>query len=709
MLRGFRKFLCLLCAISLLAIPTHNVTFAEENWNFYVGTGIYDITGPAAEVVMMGYASNEQITEGIHLRLRSRAFIFADNTNNKRTVFVSADLGQLFQGVKQGVMRKLQETYGDLYRDENVMLSATHTHCGPAGHSHYALYNISAYGYIEENYDCIVDGVYNSIVRAHNNLEPGYIEINSSTLNGTSINRSIVAYNNNDEDERNIFTDDIDRDMVMLNFKNSNGDLLGIINWFPIHPTSMGNTNHYISSDNKGYASYLYEKTMGTDYMADKTFVAAFAQSDCGDVSPNIHGGELGYGDNDFESTKFAGEQQYLKGLELSNSANTIVSGNIDYRHKYIDFSNISVAPEYTSYKCNSELPNEITESDHKLTYDAAIGYSFACGAEDGPSNIDMFHEGMTADDYPIDEGCNLVKTAQHFLNIIPEINTVNGLKYPELWDQHYPKPILFATGKGEPYPWTPEILPIQIIKIGQLVLVAVPAEFTSMSGRRLKRIVKQTMDKDSNIDHTVVLAGLSNAYSGYVTTQEEYDVQHYEGASTHFGKWTLPSYLQEFHKITNDMKNNVATEPGPTPRDLKDEQMCFQTGVVLDNVPIGKDFGEVEEDVNSSYNIGDNVSVSFWTGHPKNDLKTQSTYLEIQKRVDNQWVTIANDWDWETKYRWIRKDPVWGSSLAKVEWTIPNDTLPGTYRILHHGAYKNGWTGDIIHFDGLSSEFQIN
>ncbi|GKX31568.1 neutral ceramidase [Vallitalea longa] len=708
MLMFIKKSVVILCSIMLLVISTSHASYANENTsNFNIGTGIYDITGPAAEVVMMGYASSDQTTGGIHMRLRSRAFVITNE--DKRVVFVSADLGQIFQGVKQGVMRKLHKTYGDLYRDENVLLSATHTHSGPAGHSHYALYNISAYGYIEQNYECIVDGIYQSIVRAHNNLEPGYIEINSSTLQGTSINRSIEAYNNNEEAERDMFEDDVDRDMVMLNLKNSDDELLGIINWFPIHPTSMGNDNHLISSDNKGYASYLFENDMGTEYMAEKTFIAAFAQSDCGDSSPNIYGGEQGYGDNDFESTKYAGEQQYEKCCELSDGAYTLIDGSIDYRHKYIDFSDIDIAPEYINYKSYSEVPTEISEDDMMATYDAAIGYSFACGAEDGPSNIDMFHEGMKADEYPIEEGCNLVKTAQQFLNIIPEINTVNGLKYPELWDEHYPKPILFATGKGEPYPWTPEILPVQIVQIGQLVLVAVPAEFTSMSGRRLKSIIKKTMDSGSDIDHTVVIAGLSNAYSGYVATPEEYDVQHYEGASTHFGKWTLPAYIQEFHGLANDMKSGAVTDSGPTPRNLIDEQMCFQTGVVLDNVPIGKEFGDVEQQVDSSYNTGETVTVSFWTGHPKNDLKIQSTYLEVQHKVDGEWITIANDWDFETKYKWIRKDPVWGSSLAKIKWTIPEDTLDGIYRIVHHGAYKNGWTGKICDFDGVSNEFQVN
>ena len=37
-----------------------------------------------------------------------------------------------------------------------------------------------------------------------------------------------------------------------------------------------------------------------------------------------------------------------------------------------------------------------------------------------------------------------------------------------------------------------------------------------------------------------VVIAGLTNDYSHYVTTYEEYQVQRYEGASTLFGPHTL-------------------------------------------------------------------------------------------------------------------------------------------------------------------------
>lgn len=46
----------------------------------------------------------------------------------------------------------------------------------------------------------------------------------------------------------------------------------------------------------------------------------------------------------------------------------------------------------------------------------------------------------------------------------------------------------------------------------------------------------------------TLVIAGLTNTYSSYVTTYEEYQAQRYEGASTIFGPHTLDAYIQVGH-----------------------------------------------------------------------------------------------------------------------------------------------------------------
>ena len=85
--------------------------------------------------------------------------------------------------------------------------------------------------------------------------------------------------------------------------------------WFAVHCTSMNNTNGLISGDNKGYASYLMEKDMNKGALPGHVrtttmlyisihacilrlvvcppqgdFLAAFAQSNEGDVSPNTKG-----------------------------------------------------------------------------------------------------------------------------------------------------------------------------------------------------------------------------------------------------------------------------------------------------------------------------------------------------------------------------------------------------------------------------------
>ena len=79
----------------------------DNNSHFNVGAGIYDITGPAAEQGMMGYGMLNQRTAGISQRLWARAFVIESPCNGKRVVFVNTDLGMMFQGIKQDVIKKL--------------------------------------------------------------------------------------------------------------------------------------------------------------------------------------------------------------------------------------------------------------------------------------------------------------------------------------------------------------------------------------------------------------------------------------------------------------------------------------------------------------------------------------------------------------------------------------------------------------------------
>ena len=204
----------LLLTSSLITSATAFSVFATS---FEVGTGIYDITGPAAEIGMFGYFNSEQSAQGIHQRLRSRAFAVHKPEAGTRLMFVSADLPAMFQSIKIEVINRLKNKYGDLYTDENVMLTATHTHVGPGGLSHYGLYILaSTTGYSPQNFEVVVNGIVKSIVRAHNNLASGTISYNKGELLNTSKNRSLVAYNANPNAQN---CPETNPDMTVLKFE----------------------------------------------------------------------------------------------------------------------------------------------------------------------------------------------------------------------------------------------------------------------------------------------------------------------------------------------------------------------------------------------------------------------------------------------------------------------------------------------------------
>ena len=66
------------CTLIVAALPVDDDLQKSGTSTYLIGTGIYDITGPAAQVNMMGYARPDQTTHGIHQRLRARAFIMAE-------------------------------------------------------------------------------------------------------------------------------------------------------------------------------------------------------------------------------------------------------------------------------------------------------------------------------------------------------------------------------------------------------------------------------------------------------------------------------------------------------------------------------------------------------------------------------------------------------------------------------------------------------
>ncbi|KAL0911790.1 hypothetical protein M5K25_019954 [Dendrobium thyrsiflorum] len=254
-IRRDHKSLRCICLCLLLLIVSQNVS-AESS--YLIGLGSYDITGPAADVNMMGYANMEQIASGVHFRLRARAFIVAE-PGGSRVVFVNLDACMASQIVTIKVIERLKSRYGGLYDERNVAISGIHTHAGPGGYLQYVVYIVTSLGFVQQSFDVIVDGIEKAIIQAHENLRPGSIFINRGELLDAGVNRSPSAYLNNPPEERKKYKYDVDKEMTLLKFVDKEWGPVGSFNWFATHGTSMSRTNSLISGDNKGAAARFME------------------------------------------------------------------------------------------------------------------------------------------------------------------------------------------------------------------------------------------------------------------------------------------------------------------------------------------------------------------------------------------------------------------------------------------------------------------
>ena len=677
-------------------VASHHLVAAAENFNYRVGRAIRDVTGPPLDVQMWGFVREGQTTQGIHLRLWARTIIIAEPADNgARVALVTADLGSIPHPVKQSVVERLRENFGDTYRHDNVVIAATHTHAGPGGYSPVSAGSPLVSTFHREHFQKIVDAIYDSIVAADRDLQPGNVYVAAGRLENAGAQRSRTAYENNPASERARYDADTDQQMTLLKVVDESGGI-ATINWFALHPTSMTYNNRLISGDHKGYASAAWEMLEKTTYDRPDDFVAAFAQTNCGDVTPNLNLDNTGPGANDFESTQILGERQLAKARALADSATERLEGPIASHHRYVDFSNLEIADRFTSAGAQHTSPS-------------AYGYAFAAGSTEDGGGHPLFREGMTKREKHIDA---LVGMA---------------FKVPapsdELRAAHAPKAILFAPGAVTPKPLQSQVQPLGLVRIGQLALIVGPAEFTTMAGRRIRATVADVLGSD--VTHHVI-AGYANSYAGYVTTKEEYETQQYEGGHTLFGPWTLAAYQQEYARLAADLATPSASDTTATPGEDWRTAENQPLAAASDASPANASLGDVAAPPHEAYRVGEIVTVSFWAANPNRAFATNSTYFTVEQQQETgDWATIATDRDWQTKSVWAPSDSAKTNTAQAatesdaattsaaplkltISWAIPTDTPAGTYRIVYHAIAQATATESPKELRTASRTFRI-
>lgn len=598
----------------------------SDEW--LVGRGIADVTGEPWGVGMMGYGMPGQRTNGILSRQFARAFVLDDG--HRRIAFVVADIGMFFQAGVDAVHRRLAERFGDTYGPGNVVLTATHTHCGPGGHGHDVLYNITTAGHHRRTFDRLVDGVVDAIARADADLAPADAVLTRGTLTEASVNRAQTAFDRDDPADRAVFPGAIDPSTVLLRFERD-GSLVGAINWFAVHSTSMPNTNRLISADNKGWAAYTWEQSAADPQGPAAALVTAFAQTNSGDLSPNL---DLlpgkGPTDDAVTNTAIIGGRQFAAARELSEKPGAPLEPGIDVRHRYL------------------RVPGRTSASGR--TGRAILGAGFAAGKmTDGPGSP-LFREGKR--------------------NPVPEL--ISKALYrliPGLGRAHAPKDLFLPIGRLR---WAPETYLVQLVRWGQLYLICSPFEVTIVAGLRVRRAVAAELGVDLD---QVVLQGYANGYGHYVTTPEEYDEQLYEGGATIFGRHELAVLQDAMVELATAMRDGRPIDPGtpPPPRRLSL------------NSPVGSPRWGRSQRVrvrraDSSAQPGETVTATFRTDHPNAEIRP--TYFRVERRDDDAWTVVADDASSNTTITWHRDRRL--RFTADVTWIADE---AGDYRITYVGS----------------------
>ena len=716
--------------LAVASPPVGTATGAcANNTEYRFGTGIFDITGVIADTASPAWVNPQQVFNSLHTRVYARAYAIESPCNGKRIMFVSIDTGLMSVPLREAILNQVAadpQLSGD-YDARNIMLSVTHTHSEPNT------------GLAGDNGGLAVigNGTFAAIQNAAANLaanpQTGAIRFASGELLNTSINRSKPAFINNPLAERRMFLNardeevQVNKRVVQLELYRPDGTVPGLINWFGVHPTVIGPTQSFVSGDVKGAASLGFEKLMGTDYRADPatgTFVAAFAQADEGDVSPNILIEQFphpdprrGGGDNDLDSNAISAVKQFAKSLELFGTGQPVF-GPVDFRFFEIPIANITVEDPVVLASLNH--PAALDEPV-KRTCSGILGASFGAGAEDGPGPT---QEGLTCDDNP-----DLLAAAAADFEAAQSGSRLEGFPggFPR---DGIPGSILsvaaFCNASLVPNPLgdfscqaeKPILLPrgddtqtLQLFRIGQVAVLGVPWEVTTISARRIKTLMLQEL-APAGVD-TIVVAGLVNSYSHYLTTREEYATQQYEGASTLYGPWTHAAVSQEALKMARAMRNGSALDDAPTAG--QPSNLSVNDGPVESPSPNG-DPGTVITQPFSTVQPGSVITAEFVAGHPRNNLRLQESYAYIERQLPNgEWEIVVEDRDPSLIYFWNARvqapaageNPTSSDGVGRVQWKVPGNIQPASYRVRTVGSSRA--TGQLQEYEGISDTFVVD
>lgn len=565
---------------------------------YMVGWSKQEILIQPKGYAMFGYGMWTHRADKKRTALFARTFSIRDVNEVHPILICCLDFGCITHAMRSGVVEVLKQKLAERFDEQQLVLMATHTHSGPGGCAYEALYNMPTPGFVPEHLNAVIEAVVQSVLSALETEQETEIRYNTGQFDeNTPVawNRALKSYNRNpDVVQRDIHETHLalNREMQLLGFYRQQ-QLCGLISLFGVHATCLGNKLNAYDGDNKGYAATFTEQYLATQGIEQP--VAIFAQASAGDVSPHFHGKNQDAirnkirGEAEYQYAQQNGRYQSDLALQALSSSSQTLEGKLDAVLSYVDLSQVEIPTEFSKGIKNAK------------TSAACHGVAFFGGTPvDG--------KGAAK---PITMAMSLL-SKQVRKKRLAHPNAPDYDKYHALYTSQFPKDIILESpdnqllGKGldvqpsfldpliremnrqvkagaiQHSPLVPSVVPLQILKLGQLLLICCPGEITTTSAQRVIQTVYQSVQDNLSMN-TVWLVSYCNDYMGYITTNEEYQQQAYEGGHTLYGQWTLAAVQYKFQGLARQINlekalrsDDQSTRPAVIPQHEIDQRTNF-------------------------------------------------------------------------------------------------------------------------------------
>ena len=617
-----------------------------------------DVTPPPG-MPMGGYSVMANSGKGFRTRLKARV-VYLNDGQGHSTALVQTDLTAGSLLVQHKVVEAVAAKTG--LKASDIVITASHSHSAPVNHFENDFYNkhmSSGQGLEEEFLNFASQRIADGILKAYEDRRPALVATGRKDIYGYNRNRALDAYilNKNiseyslEDPEAKFKAINPAMFMIRIDVQDDQGSYkpLAAFSSFSVHATALSVPVEVYNSDLFAYAQKDLEWAIENKYETPWKVVHGLTTGTQGDMAPALPDN----GDNTFGHH----EVNWVEAKKLGQGIGKEAIALFEELGARLT-AKVSIAT--AGRELNIRQSNKIDGIE--LCEDPAVGAPTAAGAYERRTPF------LAA--IPFLKGGNIMSRSWVFTDGCQGNKTHLGFKYLQ--------PLL------EPKDSFPNTVLFQLIKINDTVVMPLPFEVTTESGRRMAERVSNEFSKANNgIEHAWI-AGNANGYFGYTTTPEEYALQNYEGGHTLYGRYSTPYLTAQLGKLAKDLNEQGEVLELLPKWDYELKVNEFFPEKVASS---GQRMALEQPNVHAAESINEESYIEFeWLDVGASEINLHEPLAKVEVMLDGQWVAMTNglepinDDGYDIEVR-LQDDEDQGMAEYQVRWYNP--VAGGQYRFV--------------------------